>query len=48
MKFEYKINIDKILLKGDIWNQFNYFDEINLFDFNSTDTFKDGLAFFGL
>ena len=40
--------MDKIRIRGDVYDEFSHFNEINDLDPNSTDKFKDGLSFFGI
>ena len=45
---QYHIKIDKIKLRGDIYDEFNSFNEMNQFNLSETEQFNDGLAFFGV
>lgn len=45
---QYHIKMDKIKLRGDIYDEFNSFNEINQFNLSETEQFNDGLAFFGV
>ena len=40
--------MDKIRIRGDVYDEFSQFNEINDLDPNSTEKFKDGLSFFGI
>lgn len=46
LKFHIKIN--KVKLRGDIYDEFSSFNEMNQFNLSETDQFIDGLAFFGV
>jgi hypothetical protein len=45
---QYHIKMDKIKLRGDIYDEFNSFNEINQFNLSEAEQFNDGLAFFGV
>ena len=45
---KYHVKINKVKLRGDIYDEFNSFNEMNQFNLSETDQFVDGLAFFGV
>lgn len=45
---QYHIKMDKIKLRGDIYDEFNSFNEMNQYNLSETEQFNDGLAFFGV